>query len=130
MLYTVIYTVIHWVFFIKGQRKKYISFTASKVTQLFFLFDSQLIRHWNRAFLPITRRLSYLHTQRFSAKLKTIIPKNFLESIVICSWNAIKVESLNFKIWWICTYIIHVFIKKKTIQRFVRAFRKPFQKCE
>lgn len=82
MLYTVIYTVIHWFFLSKGKEKKYISLTASKVTQLFFLFDSQLIRHWNRTFLPITRRLSYLHTQRFSAKLKTIIPKNFLESIV------------------------------------------------
>lgn len=82
MLYTVVYTVIHWVFLSKGKEKKYISLTASKVTQLFFLFDNQLIRHWNRAFLPIIRRLSYLHTQRFSAKLKTIIPKNFLESIV------------------------------------------------
>lgn len=82
MLYTVVYTVIHWFFLSKGKEKKYISLTASKVTQLFFLFDNQLIRHWNRAFLPIIRRLSYLHTQRFSAKLKTIIPKIFLESIV------------------------------------------------
>lgn len=80
--YTLLYTLLYTGFFIKGQRKKYISLTASKVTHLFFLFDSQLIRHWNRTFLPITRRLSYLHTQRFSAKLKTIIPKKFLESIV------------------------------------------------
>lgn len=80
---TLLYTLLYTGFFLsKGQEKKYISLTASKVTQLFFLFDNQLIRHWNRAFLPIIRRLSYLHTQRFSAKLKTIIPKIFLESIV------------------------------------------------
>lgn len=88
--YTLLYTLLYTGFFIKGQRKKYISLTASKVTQLFFLFDSQLIRHWNRAFLPITRRLSYLHTQRFSAKLKTIIPKTFFRKHCI---YAVKMPS-------------------------------------
>lgn len=88
--YTLLYTLLYTGFFIKGQRKKYISLTASKVTQLFFLFDSQLIRHWNRAFLPINRRLSYLHTQRFSAKLKTIIPqKNFRKHCIY----AVKMSS-------------------------------------
>lgn len=90
MLYTVVYTVIHWFFLSKGKEKKYISLTASKVTQLFFLFDNQLIRHWNRAFLPITRRLSYLHAQRFSAKLKTIIPKKFFRKHCI---YAVKMPS-------------------------------------
>lgn len=131
MLYTVVYTVKHWFFLSKGKEKKYISLTASKVTQLFFLFDNQLIRHWNRAFLPIIRRLSYLHTQRFSAKLKTIIPKYFLESIVFMqlkchqSWIIKFQDLMNMYLHNTCVHL-----KKKTIQRFVRAFRKPFQKCE
>lgn len=89
--YTLLYTLLYTGFFLsKGKEKKYISLAASKVTQLFFLFDSQLIRHWNRAFLPITRRLSYLHTQRFSAKLKTIIPKKFFRKHCI---YAVKMPS-------------------------------------
>lgn len=66
----IVWLTCYTLYFYQRTKKKYISLTARNVTQLFFLFDSQLIRHWNKAFLPITRRLSYLHTQRFCAKLK------------------------------------------------------------